>query len=623
MCTSQIEMTLSCRNLINMDILSKSDPYCILLMRDSWQERFYEVGRTETIWDCLCPAWVRKFIVDYNFEAVQRLRFEVWDEDPNGRKDFLGAHETTMAEIVVGFRGRQYVQRLTGNANVNKNRGEIIIVAEELSSCKLVAQLQFSAEYLPRQWWPGLLRPDAFLVLSRCNEDGKSWSVVAKSNVARSTTNPVWAPISISVRTLCNGDFERTIRVEVYDRRSNGDHLLIGSALMTLSELTNEICANACRKYRLLKRSSKLKKRGKPKSKPDGKSNNNNNNNNNNNPSKQLKKAKKEVKKEVVEAAGGVETILTPTLYVLDVLLAREVTFLDYIRAGTQMHFAVAIDFTSSNGDPREPTSLHYLHPQEGGTGSGNGNCAKQNQYELALYAVGEIISQYNTSGLYPAFGFGAKFETGEKRGSGTSQVSHQFPLNGNPAHPYCRTIEEIVGHYRRTVQTVVLHGPTNFSPVIHHTAQIAAKYAGGGKHYFVLLIITDGVISDLYQTKRQIVEASTLPLSIIIVGVGDADFSDMDRLDSDEALLAVDGRRAKRDIVQFVPLSKFLGKGGSSSKSNHSSNSRGGVPAIRSKADLAKEVLAEIPDQMTGYMKTKGFVPKPEESRSKVKFDR
>ncbi len=285
------------------------------------------------------------------------------------------------------------------------------------------------------------------------------------------------------------------------------------------------------------------------------------------------------------------------------------------------MHFAVAIDFTSSNGDPREPTSLHYLHPQEGGTGSGN--CAKQNQYELALYAVGEIISQYNTSGLYPAFGFGAKFETGEKGGGGGSQVSHQFPLNGNPAHPYCRTIEEIVGHYRRTVQTVVLHGPTNFSPVIHHTAQIAAKYAGGGKHYFVLLIITDGVISDLYQTKRQIVEASTLPLSIIIVGVGDADFSDMDRLDSDEALLAVDGRRAKRDIVQFVPLSKFLGKGGSSSKSNHSSNSRGGVPAIRSKADLAKEVLAEIPDQMTGYMKTKGFVPKPEESRSKVKFDR
>ena len=31
--------------------------------------------------------------------------------------------------------------------------------------------------------------------------------------------------------------------------------------------------------------------------------------------------------------------------------------------------------------------------------------------------------------------------------------------------------------------------------------------------------------------------EASELPMSIIIVGVGDADFSDMERLDSDDRL--------------------------------------------------------------------------------------
>lgn len=41
--TSQIEMTLSCRNLLNRDVLSKSDPYCVVLMRDSWQEQFFEV----------------------------------------------------------------------------------------------------------------------------------------------------------------------------------------------------------------------------------------------------------------------------------------------------------------------------------------------------------------------------------------------------------------------------------------------------------------------------------------------------------------------------------------------------------------------------------------------------
>ena len=42
---------------------------------------------------------------------------------------------------------------------------------------------------------------------------------------------------------------------------------------------------------------------------------------------------------------------------------------------------------------------------------------------------------------------------------------------------------------------------------------------------YFVLLMITDGIISDMTATKEAIVNASSLPLSIIVVGIGDADF--------------------------------------------------------------------------------------------------
>ena len=38
-------------------------------------------------------------------------------------------------------------------------------------------------------------------------------------------------------------------------------------------------------------------------------------------------------------------------------------------------------------------------------------------------------------------------------------------------------------------------------------------------------------------QTKRAVVEASALPMSIIIVGVGGADFELMEELDADEGL--------------------------------------------------------------------------------------
>ena len=47
--------------------------------------------------------------------------------------------------------------------------------------------------------------------------------------------------------------------------------------------------------------------------------------------------------------------------------------------------------------------------------------------------------------------------------------------------------------------------------------------------------MLTDGVISDMTETKRAVIHASRLPLSIIIVGVGDANFTAMNELDADE----------------------------------------------------------------------------------------
>ena len=52
---------------------------------------------------------------------------------------------------------------------------------------------------------------------------------------------------------------------------------------------------------------------------------------------------------------------------------------------------------------------------------------------------------------------------------------------------------------------------------------------------YFILLVLTDGEITDMDETIKAIVEASYLPLSIIIVGVGSANFSNMEYLDADK----------------------------------------------------------------------------------------
>ena len=65
------------------------------------------------------------------------------------------------------------------------------------------------------------------------------------------------------------------------------------------------------------------------------------------------------------------------------------------------------------------------------------------------------------------------------------------------------------------------------------------------------------------------------------------------DDLDSDDSLLRSGSLVAKRDIVQFVELRKFVQSNGQWSKEL-----------------LAKEVLAEIPGQLLSYMKSKGYQP-------------
>merc|ERR1711971_509041 len=138
------------------------------------------------------------------------------------------------------------------------------------------------------------------------------------------------------------------------------------------------------------------------------------------------------------------------------------------------------------------------------------------------------------------------------------------------------------------------LHGPTLFAPVIKYMARQAQRCNSKPTDYSILLIITDGIITDMEETKRAIIKASGLPLSIIIVGVGDEDFSQMKQLDSDTTLLQIGtSSRAKRDIVQFIEM-----------KTEEEDDTK----VLRSKEDLAKEVLQEVPKQVTDWMYLRKF---------------
>jgi len=515
-----VELSVSCKGLLDRDILSKSDPVCVLYMKN--RTEWTEFARTERIKNSLDPSWQKKIIIDYRFEERQLLKFLIYDKDNSSAQtsmhDSLGELQCSLGEIV-SAQSRGFTKNLTRT----KGSGSISITALEMSSSMELVRLSFSAKGLDNKDTFG--KSDPFLQINRLLGGGDG-TVVHRSETIDNNLNPNWKSFELDSRTLCNSDENVELLLSVYDEDNDGSHDLIGSVKTTLKQLAQE--------------GSQLP----------------------------LINAKKAAKKGSKYKNSGI-------LMLNSIKREKMHTFLDYIQGGLQVNFTIGIDFTGSNGPPQDPRSLHYMDPD-----------GRDNQYSLAIKAVGDIIQDYDYDKMFPCLGFGAKVPP-------NYTVSHEFFLTLEAGNPFCAGIPGIMNAYSRCLQSVQFYGPTNFSPVIQHVAQFARAHQGDPSNYFVLLIITDGIITDMEDTKRSIVGASTLPMSLIIVGVGDEDFSAMRILDGDDKRLQVNGQKAERDIVQFVELRKFIGPDGSWSKEN-----------------LARAVLAEVPNQVLSFMQKNGFKP-------------
>ncbi|XP_029863585.1 copine-1 isoform X5 [Aquila chrysaetos chrysaetos] len=477
-CVSRVELTVSCRSLLDRDLGSRSDPLCVLL-QEVGGGRWAELDRTESIKNSQNPEFCKKLVVDYYFEKVQKLKFAMYDIDNKffdlNDDDYLGGIECTLGQIVSSS---VFTQPLELKQGKPAGKGTITISAEEIKDTRVV-YLEIEAQNLDKKDFLG--KSDPFLEFYK-QYDAGMWQLVYRSEVIKNNLNPCWRKFSVPLQMFCGGDFNKPIKVEFE-------------------------CIHPEKK--------------------------------------QKKKSYKN---------SGIIRIKS---------------------------CKVGVDFTGSNGDPKSPDSLHYISPDG------------INEYLIAIWSVGSVVQDYDTDKLFPAFGFGAQVPP-------SWQVSHEFALNFNPSNPYCQGIQGIVDAYRQILPQIRLYGPTNFSPIINHVARFAAHSAqqGTASQYFILLIITGGEITDLDQTRQAIVNASKLPMSIIIVGVGEADFKAMEFLDRDDGVLkSPTGESAARDIFQFVPFRQFKN-----------------AP----REVLLHMVLAEVPKQLVSYYKWQGWPPvKPPEIKT------
>nr|BAB28837.1 unnamed protein product [Mus musculus] len=94
---TRVEVSVSCRNLLDRDTFSKSDPICVLYTQAVGNKEWREFGRTEVIDNTLNPDFVRKFILDYFFEERENLRFDLYDVD--SKSPNLSKHRNSRQEM--------------------------------------------------------------------------------------------------------------------------------------------------------------------------------------------------------------------------------------------------------------------------------------------------------------------------------------------------------------------------------------------------------------------------------------------------------------------------------------------------------------------------------------------
>ena len=165
-----------------------------------------------------------------------------------------------------------------------------------------------------------------FLVIKRwhsLDQNETLYSVrVYSSQHHNETKEPLWIIKGLKVQSLWNSNYNRPIEFEVWSHKEDGDHKLYGGFQTYL----NEILSKDKKQF-----SMSNKKRG---------------------------------------HAGSLE-------FTQFIVFDRP-SMIDYLKSGWAISLSVAIDFTASNGELSDPTSLHYID---------NDNPSKMSPYEEAIYS--------------------------------------------------------------------------------------------------------------------------------------------------------------------------------------------------------------------------------------------
>jgi hypothetical protein len=597
--SERVKITLSATGLKSHSLFKISSPFAIVTQLstdhalgtssssdsspgdgpgDNVNEHAILGGRTETIQNTLSPLWTKYFILDYELGKEVFINVSIYDADNKGEK--MGWAELELGSILGKSRNRSSIPMPRGF------KGRLIVhvapFPEETRNSNRKVQMSLSANL--QQKAKAKAKASSFYEIHRRDHfrSGSIWHPIFRSDIVKKDDDPDWAECSIFINDLVmQHDDDQTIKkneseasrkfnasltkhpdpfktpllIRVWDHNKRTRNKLLGTIETDLESIVH-VCEKGSKEFKLSKKEKVLDSIVKINSVQIMGEISNTDADGNENDRKSWSSCGSSFSSitemlpcEPSSFCGNPNTVAYEPRS-----LRKSFTFVDYICGGCELDLMVAVDFSRSDGVSRED---------------------QREEYEKAIVAIGDIVTRYDTDKMYPVWGFGKKFE---------GVVRHLFQVGKSDK---VSGLSGILEAYKSTFEIgESVSEPVVFTQVMQQAAKSAMSNLEEALNknmmsYSILVILTNGNIESVAEAKQKLRHISDAPLSVIIIGIGENSFVDMDELDDFQE------EEGGRDICNFVSFD-----------------------STQSRSEFTRAALNEVQGQLVSYFSIRDMPP-------------
>jgi hypothetical protein len=363
--------------------------------------------------------------------------------------------------------------------------------------------------------------------VEKLNRDDQSWHVVWKSEAVKRNTSPTWIEARLPLQLLCNGDEDHPLKVTIWDYDKE---YRLNDYMGFVESTISELTTMA--------------KDGIP-----------------------VFLVTKEKKR--LFGFRGTKLKTVGLLKVLKASKKKIPSILQFMSGGCSLDLMVGIDCSVANSQRGSERNLHFSSSQW------------MNDYQAGIQQLGAITENFARGKHSSMWSFGAKIN---------GKVEHLHLMDDEIV-----TSKELLDSYDGSIAnnpTFELGETARLKPLIEAATFRTIKSCKKRQCYTILTVFTAGDIVDLQETIGLLCTAAEdAPISLVIIGVGNRDFSDIEKLcgnDYKSRLKDSRGIPIAREIVNFVSFKHFGGNAN----------------------EVIAEALRVIPEQVVTYFVTNGIKP-------------